>query len=223
MKSRRLFFAALLPVVLGGQAKPAAPSVAQKRAALRDPAASFWKAKAPDTVVADVETSRGTFTIQLIRDWAPHGVDRFYNLARAGYYDDSRFYRMLAGYIAQWGIAGNGTIASLWARQKIPADSARQKNTRGTISFAQNKPSDRATDVFINLQDNPPLDSTGFTPIGRVLTGMEVVDSLYFGYSDVPVMPEPLGHPRRLYSEGNKYLDAEFPKLSRLVRITIRR
>src|ERR1051325_1068722 len=222
MLLRRLASLLVVPAILYAQARGGPPTTAQKRAALRDPTATFWKAKAPDTVTADVETSRGTFTVQLIGEWAPNGVDRFYNLARAGYYDDSRFYRVLAGYIAQWGIAGNGTIASLWARQNIRADSARRKNTRGTIAFAQYKPTDRTTNVFVNLQDNPPLDSAGFAPIGRVISGMEVVDSLYFGYSDIPAMPEPMGHPKRLYGEGNKYLDAEFPKLSRLVRITIR-
>jgi cyclophilin family peptidyl-prolyl cis-trans isomerase len=213
-------FGALLlaPLTLLGQPL----SAAQKHAALANPASAFWKTKAPDTVTADIETSRGTATIQLIREWAPHGVDRFYNLARAGYYDNSRFYRVLAGFVAQFGIAANPATASLWGRQTIPADSAREHNLRGTIAFAQNKPTDRTTNVFINLDDNPQLDTMRFAPIGRVIQGMEAMDSLYFGYSDIPSSPPPLGNPKRLYGETNKYLDAEFPKLDRLIKVTIR-
>jgi cyclophilin family peptidyl-prolyl cis-trans isomerase len=218
----RLFLAACLiglAVRLPGQQ----PAAAQKRAALRNPASTFWKAKAPDTVTADMETSRGQVTLQLIRDWAPNGVDRFYNLARAGYFDDSRFYRVISGYVAQFGIAGNPTVASLWARQKIPADSVREHNVRGAIAFAQYKPIDRTTNVFINLTDNPQLDSLGFTPIGRVIAGMEVLDSLYGKYGDIPASPPPLGNPTRLYGESNRYLDVEYPKMDRLIRVTIRR
>jgi peptidyl-prolyl cis-trans isomerase A (cyclophilin A) len=198
------------------------PTVAQKRAALENPANAFWKTRAPDTVVADIETSKGTFTVELIRSWAPVGVDRFYNLARAGYFDNSRFFRVVYKFVAQFGIAGNPAIASLWARQPIAADSVQTSNARGTIAFAQSKPADRTTNVFVNLRDSPNLDSLGFAPVGRVVEGMDVVDSLYSGYGDIPSSPPPLGNPRRLFGESNKYLDGEFPKLDRLVRITIR-
>src|SRR4051812_26383769 len=98
-------------------------TAARKRALLRDPAQSFWKARAPDTVTADVETSRGTFTLELIRAWAPAGVDHFYNLARAGYFDDSRFYRVVWGFVAQFGIAGDPAVANIWGVRHIPMDS----------------------------------------------------------------------------------------------------
>jgi peptidyl-prolyl cis-trans isomerase A (cyclophilin A) len=197
-------------------------TAAQKRAALGNPTASFWKTHAPDTVVADVETSKGTFTVEMIRAWAPVGVDRFYNLARAGYYDDSRFFRVVFRFVAQFGIAGNPTVASLWAGQRIARDSVRTSNARGTIAFAQARPTDRTTNLFVNLRDNANLDPMGFAPIGRVVQGMEVVDSLYSGYGDIPSSEPPLGNPRRLFGESNRYLDAEFPKLDRLVKITIR-
>jgi cyclophilin family peptidyl-prolyl cis-trans isomerase len=125
-------------------------------------------------------------------------------------------------FVAQFGIAGNPTVASLWAGQRIAADSVRTSNLRGTIAFAQGKPTDRTTNLFVNLRDNANLDPMGFAPIGTVVQGMEVVDSLYSGYGDIPSSEPPLGNPRRLFGESNKYLDTEFPKLDRLVKITIR-
>jgi len=199
-----------------------AQSSAKVRAVLLDPNRPYWTARAPATVTADVETSRGTFTLELIRDWAPKGVDRFYNLARAGYYDDSRFYRVIAGFIAQFGIAGDPAIARAWSQRRLPADQLREHNTRGTISFAQFKPTDRTTNVFINLRDNPELDTLKFAPIGRVVQGLEVVDSLYAYYGEFPAADEPLGNPKRLARESNKYLDEKFPKLDRVIKVTVR-
>lgn len=209
-------------------ARPAAPTIqppvtaAQRRAILLDPTRAFWSTHAPATVTADIETSRGTITIELTRDWAPAGVDRFYNLARAGYFDDSRFFRVLSGFVAQFGIAGDPAIATVWSRRHIPADSVREHNVRGALTFAQFKPTDRTTNVFINLRDNPELDSLGFAPIGRVVQGMDVVDSLYAGYGEFPAAAAPLGNPTRLYGESNKFLDEAYPKLDRIVKITVR-
>lgn len=202
--------------------KTAAPTAAQRRALLLDPTQAFWKARAPDTVHAAIETSRGTITLELIRAWAPAGVDRFYNLARAGYYDDSRFYRVIAGFIAQFGIAGDAAVARTWIARKIPADTRLELNARGTIAYAQNTPRDRSANLFINLRDNEELDALHFTPIGRVVEGMAVADSLYAYYGEFPAAPEPLGNPKRLYGESNTYLDEKFPLLDRISRITIR-
>ena len=199
-----------------------AQSASLRRAALLDPSRPTWSAHAPATVTVNVETSRGTFTLELIRDWAPRGVDRFYNLARGGYYDDSRFYRVIAGFIAQFGIAGDPAVARAWSARRLPADPLREHNTRGTIAFAQYKPTDRASNVFINLRDNPELDTLQFAPIGRVVQGMEVVDSLYAYYGEFPSADAPLGNPKRLARESNTYLDEKFPKLDRVIRITIR-
>ena len=196
--------------------------VAQSPAPLRNPAHAYWTSRAPDTVTAQVETSRGAFTLELVRKWAPAGVDRFYNLARAGYYDDSRFYRVILGFISQFGIAGQPAIARAWSRQRIPADPVREHNTRGTISYAQSRPADRTTNVFINLRDNPELDTLRFVPFGRVVRGMDVVDSLYAYYGEFPAADAPLGNPKRLYGESNRYLDEKFPLLDRIVKITIR-
>ena len=202
-------------------ATPAPLTAAQRRAVLLNPARAYWTTRAPATVDVDVETSRGNFKVELIREWAPHGVDRFYNLARAGYFDDSRFFRVISGFVAQFGIAGDPAIAARWSRRRLRADSVRERNLRGAITYAQFKPTDRTTNVFINLRDNLSLDTLGFAPIGRVVEGMEVVDSLYAGYGEIPAAAAPLGNPKRLYGEANRYLDKAFPKLDRIVRITI--
>ena len=201
---------------------PAPTTPAQRRALLLAPTRAFWSTRAADTVTADIETSRGIITIELLREWAPHGVDRFYNLARAGYFDDSRFYRVVYAFIAQFGIAGDPAIARLWSQRTLRADSVRAPNARGTITYAQYKPTDRTTNLFINLRDNPNLDSLGFAPIGRVTEGMEVVDSLYSGYGEVTMAEPPIGDAKRLYRESNKYLDAEYPKLDRILKVTVR-
>jgi len=195
---------------------------AQRQAMLRAPFNAFWSTRAPDTVTADIQTSRGTITVELLREWAPHGVDRFYNLARAGYFDDSRFYRVVYAFVAQFGIAGDAAIARLWSQQKLRPDSARTPNARGTIAYAQTKPTDRNTNLFINLADNRSLDSLGFTPIGRVVQGMEVADSLYSRYGEMTMADPPFGDGKRLYRESNKYMDAEYPKLDRILKVTIR-
>jgi peptidyl-prolyl cis-trans isomerase A (cyclophilin A) len=206
----------------GTQVAPAPATAAQRRALLLAPTRSFWSTRAPDTVTADIETSRGTITVELLREWAPHGVDRFYNLARAGYFDDSRFYRVVYGFVAQFGIAGDPAIARLWSQRKLRADSARVPNARGTIAYAQYKPTDRTTNLFINLRDNANLDSLGFAPIGRVVQGMEVADSLYSRYGEMTMADPPFGDGKRLYRESNKYMDVEYPKLDRILKVRVR-
>jgi peptidyl-prolyl cis-trans isomerase A (cyclophilin A) len=200
-------------------ATPTTP--AARRATLLDPARAFWRARAPETFLALFETSKGSFTVEVVRALAPNGADRFYNLARVGYFDDSRFYRVLPRFVAQFGIAGDPRIANLWGTRPIPADSVRERNVRGTVSYAQFKPSDRTTNLFVNLRDNTALDTMGFAPIGRVIAGMEVVDSLHAGYGEFPTMAAPMGDPKRLYAEPNKYLDERFPNLDRILRITV--
>src|SRR6476659_4726642 len=211
------------PAQATSQPPQAAPlTTAQRQAVLRAPSNAFWSTRAPDTVTADILTSRGTITVELLREWAPHGVDRFYNLARAGYLDDSRFYRVVYAFVAQFGIAGDPAIARLWSQQKIRPDSARTPNARGTIAYAQSKPTDRTTNLFINLANHPSLDSLGFVPIGRVVQGMDVADSLYSRYGEMTMADPPFGDGKRLYRESNKYMDAEYPKLDRILKVTIR-
>jgi peptidyl-prolyl cis-trans isomerase A (cyclophilin A) len=213
----------ILPNRAVAQDRPVTPTTpAQRRALLLDPTRPFWRTKAPDTVVVDMETSRGTITIELMREWAPNGVDRFYNLARAGFFDDSRFYRVLPFYIAQFGHPASPAVGAAWRERKIRPDSVRTSNVRGTLTFAQFNPRDRAHTLFLNLNDNVALDSLGFAPIGRVIEGMENADGIYAGYGEIPVSPAPIGNPRRFYGESNRFLDKEYPELDRIVAVRVR-
>jgi peptidyl-prolyl cis-trans isomerase A (cyclophilin A) len=197
-------------------------TTAEKKAVLNDVSLPYWSTKAPATFIADMETSRGKIAIEFTRAWAPNGVDRFYNLARAGYYDDTRFYRVVSGFVAQFGVAADPAFANYWGWHTIKADPVIEHNVRGTLAYAQFKPTDRSTNVFINLRDSPNLDTLGFTPIGKVIEGMEVADSLFAEYGDLPISDPPLGDPKRMYRETNKYLDAKYPKMDHIIRVTIR-
>lgn len=213
----------LAALPLAAQATSDVPrTAAGRRALLLAPTRPFWRTQAPDTVVIDVETSRGTISIELIRAWAPNGVDRFYNLARAGFFDDSRFYRVLPFYIAQFGHPGSPAVGATWRDRKIRPDSVRTTNDRGTLTYAQFTPRDRATTLFINLRYNPSLDTLGFAPIGRVIDGLPVADSLYSGYGEIPASPAPMGNPRRFYGESNRFLDQAYPKLDRIIAMRVR-
>jgi peptidyl-prolyl cis-trans isomerase A (cyclophilin A) len=199
---------------------PAAPTdPARRHALLFAPNDPFWATRAPDTALVEIETTRGPITVVLRRAWAPHGVDRAYNLARAGYFDDSRFYRVVDGFVAQFGLAGDPVIAGVWSRLTLPPDPRRTSNVRGTVTFAQFKVDDRTTNLFINLRDNPRLDALGFAPIGRVVKGMAVADRLYAGYGERPMAK---ANTTRLYGEANKFLDAKYPKLDRIRKVTVR-
>ncbi len=192
---------------------------ARRRTLLYWPTDPFWSTRAPDSAFVDVETTRGPITVVLVRAWAPHAVDRAYNLARAGYFDDSRFYRVIDGFVAQFGLAGDPVIAGVWGRQKIQPDARRVPNARGTVTFAQFTPDDRTTNLFINLRDNPRLDALGFTPVGRVVKGMSAADRLYAGYGERPMAK---ANATRLHGESNAFLDATYPKLDRIRKVTTR-
>jgi cyclophilin family peptidyl-prolyl cis-trans isomerase len=191
------------------------------RAALGDPDNAFWRTRAPAVFVVRIETTRGDFTIESHRAWAPRGVDRFYQLVRAGFFDDSRFYRVRAGFIAQFGIAGDPVIARLWRDRRIPDDSVRETNVRGTVAFAMTGPDTRTTQVYIDLRDNTSLDAQGFAPIGRVRDGMDVVETLDAEYGEQAGGGMRAGQQAPLFAQGNAYLDRAFPHLDHLVRATI--
>ena len=203
------------------RSRPETPAPAERRAALLYPGAAFWRSEAPAVFDAVVETSRGAFTIEVERTWAPRGADRFYNLVRAGYFDDSRFTRVVANFIAQFGIAGEPAIARRWATETFPDDPVVRSNTRGTIGFAMTGPNTRTTQLYINLVDNSRLDAQGFSPIGRVVDGMAVVDSLYSGYGERSGGGVRRGSQGPLIDGGNAYVDREYPKLDRIVRVEI--
>jgi cyclophilin family peptidyl-prolyl cis-trans isomerase len=169
-----------------------------------------------------VETSQGEFVIAAHREWAPNGADRFYELVRAGYYDDSRFFRVVPGYIAQFGIAGDPKVAAAWRNRNAPADPGHGSNTRGTVGFAMVTPDARTTQVYINVADNRRrIDGQGFAIFGEVVSGMDVVDRLYSGYGETSGGGLRAGKQDRLFEGGNAYLDAAFPKVDKLTRATI--
>jgi peptidyl-prolyl cis-trans isomerase A (cyclophilin A) len=167
---------------------------------------------APDTFRVAFETTAGDFVVEARRDWAPHGVDRFYNLVREGFFEGVRFFRVIEGFMAQFGIAADPQVATAWREARIPDDPVEASNTRGRVTFATAGPGTRTTQLFINYGDNSRLDGMGFSPIGEVVEGMDVVDALHAGYGE--------GAPRgrgpdqgRIQREGNAYLESDFPEL----------
>ena len=191
------------------------------RAVLLDPDAPPWRTVAPDTFRARFETTKGAFTVQVVRAWAPRGADRFYNLARHGFYDDSRFFRVVEGFIAQFGIPGDPAVTAAWRDRTLADDPVVASNERGTLAYAFTEPDTRHTQIYINLVDNTDLDGTGFAPFGRVTTGMDVVDALYSGYGENAGGGMRRGNQERMLSEGNAHLDRDFPQLDHLVRIDV--
>ena len=185
------------------------------------PTDEFWNHSAPDRFRVRFETSEGEFVVEAHREWAPLGVDRLYNLVRAGFYDDSRFFRIRAGYIAQFGIAGDPEVAVVWRDRTFEDDPVRETNTRGRIAYAMTGPDTRTTQLYINLVDNTHLDAQGFAPLGEVVEGMEVVDRLYAGYDEGAGGGMRGGEQGKIFSEGNAHLDREFPNLSKLERAVI--
>jgi peptidyl-prolyl cis-trans isomerase A (cyclophilin A) len=180
---------------------------------LASPDSAALATAAPDTFRVEFTTSEGTFVVEAYRDWAPHGVDRFHDLVQMGFFNETRFFRVLKGFMAQFGINGNPDVNSAWDRLRIPDDSVRESNERGAVSFAMAGPGTRTTQLFINYVDNSSLDAMGFAPIGRVVEGMEVVDSLYGGYGEGP--PGGFGPDQgRLMEEGTAYAIGQFPRLS---------
>jgi len=177
-------------------------------------------AQAPASYKVKFDTSKGDFVVEVHRDWAPLGADRFYNLVKNGFFNDARFFRVVSGFMVQFGISADPKVAAAWREASIADDPVKQSNTRGMISFATRGPNTRTTQMFINYADNSRLDGMGFAPFGQVVSGMNVVDALYSGYGE--------GAPRgagpeqgRIQSEGNAYLTQAFPKLDYIKTATI--
>jgi peptidyl-prolyl cis-trans isomerase A (cyclophilin A) len=180
------------------------------REALMNPSGEAFKQTAPERYRVRFETSVGSFTVEVERALAPTGADRFYNLVRHGFYHDQRFFRVVPGFVVQWGIHGDPVITARWEGAAIPDDPVRGKNEHGTLCFAATpEPNSRTTQVFINLGDNAFLDSHGFAPFGRVTEGMETVEKLNGEYEEKPSEKQPL-----ILKQGNRYLQVQFPNLS---------
>ncbi len=176
--------------------------------------------KAPATYKVKFDTSKGSFVVEVHRDWAPNGADRFYNLVKNGFYNDARFFRVISGFMVQFGINGNPQISKVWRDANIKDDPVKASNKRGMITFATAGPDTRTTQVFINFGDNAGLDDQGFAPFGQVISGMEVVDALYAEYGEGA--PQGAGPDQGLVqSQGNAYLKKDFPKLDYIKTATI--
>jgi peptidyl-prolyl cis-trans isomerase A (cyclophilin A) len=154
------------------------------------------------------------------RDWAPNGADRFYNLVKNGFYDNTRFFRVIEGFMAQFGVNGDPKVSAVWRESRIKDDPVKVSNKRTFVTFATAGPNTRTTQIFISYGDNSNLDSQGFSPFGQVVSGMKVVDSLYSGYGEgAPGGRGP--NQTRVQSEGNAYLASSFPNLDYVKKATI--
>jgi peptidyl-prolyl cis-trans isomerase A (cyclophilin A) len=161
---------------------------------------------APNTYRVKFDTSRGAFIVGIVRAQAPRGADRLYDLVEHHFFDGARFYRVVPGFVVQWGYAADPAVTNKW-KGSIPDDPVGASNARGTLTFAAtSEPNSRSTQLFVNYGDNARLDSLGFAPVGKVVAGMEVVDRIYAGYGETPDQG-------RITEAGNAYLTKEFPKL----------
>jgi peptidyl-prolyl cis-trans isomerase A (cyclophilin A) len=193
----------------------------QDRALLLNPAAPQFLARAPDRATVRLDTSAGTIDIEVIRAWAPHGADRFVALARHGYYDGNRFFRVRPKRWVQFGINGDPAIARAWRSQTIPDDPFVQSNTRGTVAFAFAVPNGRTTQIFVNTNDNAAThDKEPFTPFGRVVAGMAQVDGLNAEYGEGPGGIR-AGKQDPFFEGGNEWLLRNFPRLDYIRRATV--
>ena len=194
------------------------------RQLLLQPDSPEMQRRAPDVSHVRLETTRGIIRLELRRMWAPHGVDRFYNLVRHGYYDNSAVFRIRAGVWAQFGINGDPKIAQAWRSHTIPDDPRLASNVRGTMAFAFKDPNGRTTQVFINLRDNSAKhDAEPFVPIAKVIEGMDVADALYSEYGEQAGGGIRAGKQDPLFVGGNQFLKHNFPRLDYIVRATIER
>jgi peptidyl-prolyl cis-trans isomerase A (cyclophilin A) len=199
-------------------AKPAAAGATNSK--LLNPAA--LTAPAPAEFDVKFTTTEGVIMLHITKAWAPHGADRFYNLVRSGFFTDVAFYRVIDGFMAQFGVSPDPAVTRAWTGHDIKDDKVMESNKRGRLTFAATgAPNSRGTQLFINFKDNGRLDAMGFAPIGEVTEGMDVVDKLYSGYGDTAEQGSGGPSSRRLDNEGKPYLDRNFPKISRILSARI--
>jgi cyclophilin family peptidyl-prolyl cis-trans isomerase len=170
--------------------------------------------KVPEQYKVKFETSCGDFVVEVHREWAPKGADRFHELVTAGFYDECRFFRVVPGFMVQWGMNGDPSVYAKWKDKEFADDAVKKSNTRGMMSFASRGPDTRTTQLFINFKDNSRLDGLGFAPFAEVVEGMEVVDKINSQYGENPQQPS-------IEAKGNAYLNAKFPKLDYIKKATI--
>jgi peptidyl-prolyl cis-trans isomerase A (cyclophilin A) len=176
--------------------------------------------KAPDVFKVDFDTSKGMVVVEVHRDWAPLGVDHFYTLVKLGFYDGDRFFRYVRGFIVQFGVSGDPKANRTWANANIQDDPVIRHNVRGTLVYATAGPNTRTTQLFFNLANNSRLDAQGFAPFATVVTGMDVVDSFYSGYGEMPPQGEGPDS-SKIEVQGNDYLLSHFPRLDYIKKATM--
>lgn len=207
----------LIPIACKEKAPPAPP---QESAAVAASPATPADAAAPDSFRVKFATTKGDFTVVVTRAWAPKGADRFYRLVSEGYFKDVRFFRVLPGFMAQFGLSGDPALNAKMDALRIPDDPVTQSNRRGMVTFATAGPNTRSNQFFINYGDNASLDVQGFSPFGRVVDGMKVVDAIYSGYGEGA--PSGAGPSQdSIVAKGNEYLRRAFPKLDYIRSATI--
>jgi peptidyl-prolyl cis-trans isomerase A (cyclophilin A) len=198
--------AATAPAAQTTSAKEISPDMEK----LKNPALA--NEKAPENFKVKFNTTKGSFTLEVTRAWSPLGADRFYNLVKAGFFTDIAVFRVIDGFMAQFGIHGDPAISAVWRGARIQDDPVKQSNGRGYISYAMAGPNTRTTQFFINFGNNASLDGMGFSPFGKVTEGMDVVDSIYSGYGEGA--PRGMGPDQGMVQmQGNEYLKKSFPKL----------
>src|SRR5271157_1585374 len=197
--------------VMLAQAPPPAPAAAPAPN-LMNP--STLKAQAPDLFRVNFATTHGDFVVEVHRAWAPLGADRFYNLVVNKFFDDAAFFRYVPGFIVQFGLPANPAIGRVWQSANIKDDPVKHGNTKGTLVFATAGPNTRTTQLFINFNDNTPLDAQGFAAFGQVVSGMNIAEGLYSGYGEKPDQGQ-------ITSQGKAYIDKNFPKLDTIKSTTI--
>jgi peptidyl-prolyl cis-trans isomerase A (cyclophilin A) len=175
---------------------------------------------APDVFNVDLDTSKGHVVIEVHRAWAPIGADHFYTLVKTGFFDGGRFFRIVRNFVVQFGINGDPKINAVWSTANLPDDPVKETNAKGTLTYAKHGANTRSTQLFINLKNNAALDKDGFAPLGKVITGMEVVEKFYDSYGDMP--PRGMGpDPSQIQVQGNAYLETHFPRLDYVKKATI--
>ncbi len=203
--------------ILGGLVAACAVAACSQNAALYDPSPEMLGAVAPDSFLAQIRTSEGAFTVKMRRHWSPEGVDRVHHLMSNDFYAGARIYRMVDGFVAQWGYSGDPVRDSVWRDHTLPDEPTVASNVRGVVSYARGGPESRSFQLFVNLVDNLRLDSLvsggvrGYPPIGQIVEGLEVVDGFYSAYQARTPNQD------SIRIQGNDYLRREYPQLDSIV------